>query len=139
MTRERYAVSEFSVFNASDDIPPEIERQIRALVASEWPDVVTAPAWRRSGNVGRIVEAATAYIRSDSEADLAVLLTEPALESWYGRRGWAEAPGLRVRTGEYEDARSAGVLPMFLVLSTALGASPGDLPELTRIVPGDEW
>jgi len=102
-------------------------------------DVVTAPEWRRSGYGARIVEAATARIRSDREADLAVLLTEPALESWYGRHGWARVPGVRVRTGEYEDAESAGALPMFLVLSTALGASSADLAEQTLTLPGDEW
>jgi len=189
MTPDRHHTPELSVYDTSDALRPEIERQIRALLDAQWPasddepasgplldpdlhpvffvlasgdivlsygrtiralvphdggalkvyglgDVVTAPEWRRAGCGGRIVEAATAHIRSDPEADLAVLLTEPALERWYGRHGWDHIPGLRVRTGEYEDAQSAGVLPMFLVLSTALGTPP---TEHTLTLPGEEW
>lgn len=102
-------------------------------------DVVTAPEHRGLGFGGRIVEATTAHIRSDPEADVGVLLTEPALQPWYGRYGWTQVPGLRVRTDEYHDAATAGVVPMFLVLSTALAASGSDLHERTLTLPGCEW
>jgi hypothetical protein len=68
-----------------------------------------------------------------------VLLTEPGLESWYGRHGWTRAQGLRVRTGEYEDGHLAGAVPMVLLLSPALGASPADLVGRMLTLPGDEW
>jgi predicted N-acetyltransferase YhbS len=183
---------ELSVLNTSDELPPEIGRQIRALLATEWPgsdeemvsgpllapdlhpvyfvitsedrvvsygrtiwawvphkggalklyglgDVVSAPEWRRSGYGDRIVEAASVHIRSDPEADVAVLLTTPALEAWYGRHGWTLVPGLNVKSDEYEDAKTAGVLPMVLVLSPVLGASPADLAGQMLTLPGDEW
>jgi predicted GNAT family N-acyltransferase len=50
-------------------------------------DVVTAPALRGSGLGSRVVREATAYIRSDREADAAVLLTGPGLEVFYRRCG----------------------------------------------------
>lgn len=192
MIPDRQAMPELVVSGASAEIPPEIERQIRALLGTAWPasdeepmsgslvdpalhptyfvltsanvllaygrtirawvpynggalkvyglgDVITTPERRRSGYGGRIVEAATAHIRSDTDADLAVLLAEPGLEGWYGRHGWIHVPGVRVRTGEYEDARMAGAAPMFLLLSTALGTSPTEIAEHTLVLPGDEW
>src|SRR5688500_18770789 len=48
-------------------------------------DVVTAPRLRGLGYGSRIVQEATTHIRSDCEADAAVLLTQPRLETFYGR------------------------------------------------------
>jgi GNAT superfamily N-acetyltransferase len=74
-------------------------------------DVVTAPGLRRSGHGGRVMQEATAHIRSDREADAAVLLTEPVLEAFYGRCGWESVSGLEVRTGEHDEHHRGDSLP----------------------------
>jgi hypothetical protein len=83
------------------------------------------------------VREATAHIRSDSEADAAVLLTRPGLEAFYRRCGWETVPELEVRTDEYDEHQRGDSLPMMLFLSATavragFHASPLDLL-------GDEW
>ncbi|MDQ2676624.1 MAG: GNAT family N-acetyltransferase [Actinomycetota bacterium] len=102
-------------------------------------DVVTAPEWRRSGSGGRVVEAATTHIRSDQDADLAVLLTEPGLEAWYGRRGWSHMPGMRIVTDEYDGDHTANPFAMVLLLSAAMRSARAELSKCTLVLPGDEW
>jgi GNAT superfamily N-acetyltransferase len=183
---------ELAVYNGTDCVPPEIARQIRALLSTTWPDgddepasgpfvdpalhpvsfvitngervlsygriiwawvsrdgrilkiyglgdVVTVPEWRRSGYGGRVVEAATAHIRSDLDADLAVLLTESGLEAWYGRRGWSHVPGMRVVTDEYDGEHRANPFAMVLLLSAAMRSARAELSKCTLVLPGDEW
>lgn len=139
-------------YDGADELPRELERQVRSLLQAEWPatgdetagplvapewhpthfiladghkvwsyartiwalvthlsrglklyglgDVVTAPELRGSGYGSRVVREATAYIRSDREADAALLLTGPGLEAFYRRCGWEAVPELEVRTDE---------------------------------------
>lgn len=102
-------------------------------------DVVTAPGLRRSGYGGRVVREATAHIRSDREADAAVLLTEPGLEAFYGRCGWETVPGLEIRTGEYDEHHPGDSLPMMLFLSEFTGRARAGFNASPLILPGDEW
>jgi len=102
-------------------------------------DVITQPEFRRQGYAGRIVEAATTHIKSDREADAAILLTEPKLEALYRRSGWESVPGLRVATGE-DDEYAAGVtFPMMLFLSAKAHAARQVFPTDLLVLPGDEW
>ena len=100
-------------------------------------DVVTAPELRGSGYGSRVVREVTAHIRSDREADAAVLLTEPGLEAFYRRFGWETVPRLEVRTGEYEEHHLGDSLPMMLFLSASAGRAGFHASPL--VLPGDEW
>ena len=102
-------------------------------------DVITAPQWRRKGYGRRLVAAATAHIRSDPEADIAVLLTEPRLEALYSRSGWVHIAGMRIVTSEDDGAQAAGVVPMMLFLSAGARGARDDFLQQPLVLPGDEW
>ena len=182
---------ELAVYTRSEDLEPKIEREIRALLDSEWlgssqepvsgalidhslhpvyfvltdgdrvlgyartiwvwvahlgctfklyglGDVITAPQWRRMGYGTRLVEAASAYIRSDAEADAGLLLTEPRLEALFGRTGWTHVSGLDVVTDD-RDESSAEVFPMMMFLSAAARAASVDFTQRPLVLPGEEW
>jgi predicted N-acetyltransferase YhbS len=98
-------------------------------------DVVTRSESRHQGYGGRVVAAVTAYIRSDREADAAVLLTTPKLEAFYGRHGWQCVPGLRVMTAEVDESN----FPMMLFLSAKALAARVTFAEDGLVLPGNEW
>jgi predicted GNAT family N-acyltransferase len=102
-------------------------------------DVVTEPKFRRKGYGSRIVEEATTHIKSDREADAALLLTEPSLETFYRRSGWKYVPGLRVMTGEYDECSIGTTFPMMMFLSAKAYTSREVFPEDRLVLPGNEW
>ena len=102
-------------------------------------DVVTQPGFRHKGYGGCVVGEATTHIRSDREADAAVLLTEPKLEPFYRRSGWDYVPGLRVATGESDECGAVATIPMVLFLSAKACAARAIFPSETLVLPGDEW
>lgn len=64
---------------------------------------------------------ATAYIRSDREADAALLLAVPGPEGFYRHCGQEAVPELEVRTDEYgEPHASKAELILCTVLSMSL-------------------
>ena len=178
-------------YGGADEIPRELERQVRSLLRAEWPvpgdetdgtfvapewhpthfiladghkvwsyartvwarvthlsrglklyglgDVVTAPGLRGSGYGSRVVREATAHIRSDREADAAVLLTGPELEAFYRRCGWEAVPELEVRTDEYDEHHRGASLPMMLFLSASAGSMRAGFHASPLVLPGDEW
>ena len=182
---------ELRLYDSADEIPFELERQVRSLLQAEWPgpvdepgallsapqwhptyfilaeggtvwsyartvwarvmhlgrslklsglgDVITAPRLRCSGYGGRVVREATAHIRSDREADAALLLTEPGLEAFYRRCGWESVPGLEVKTDDYDEHNEGVNLPMMLFLSESAGHMRAGFCASPLILPGDEW
>ena len=102
-------------------------------------DVVTKPGFRRNGYGGRVVNEATTHIKSDREADAAVLLARPELGGFYRRGGWDYVPGLRVATGEEDECAAGGTFPMMLFLSAKARAARALFPKETLTLPGDEW
>ena len=102
-------------------------------------DVVTRPEFRLKGYGGYVAEEATTHIRSDREADAAVLLMEPKLEAFYRRSGWEYVPGLRVVTSEYDECAAGETFPMVLFLSAKARAAREILAEGSLVLPGDEW
>lgn len=102
-------------------------------------DVVTAPGLRGSGYGSRVVREATAHIRSDREANAAVLLTGPGLEAFYQRFGWEAAPELEVRTDEYDEHHRGDSIPMMLFLSASAGSMRAGFHASPLVLPGDEW
>ena len=99
-------------------------------------DVVTKVGFRHKSYGGRIVREATAHIKSDREADAAVLLTEPKLEMFYRRSGWDYVAGLRVVTRECD---AGATFPMMLFLSVKARAARETFATDTLALPGDEW
>lgn len=102
-------------------------------------DVITRPGFRRRGYGGRVVVEATAHIKSDREADAAVLLTGRKLEAFYRQRGWECVRGLRVTTSEGDACTAGGSFPMMLFISTKARAARRHLTRDTLVLPGDEW
>src|SRR5689334_9274693 len=51
-------------------------------------DVFTYPAFRKQGCASQVIDAATKLIRSDTSTDMAILFTDPNLESLYGQSDW---------------------------------------------------
>lgn len=179
-------------YNATDDLPPALESQIRALLRAEWPpleedetngpliepqlhavhfilaegervwsyartiwarvthigrdwklyglgDVITAPEFRGLGYGSRIAQEATTYIRSECEADAAVLLTKPRLAAFYGRIGWEAMTELEVRTSEYDEHNNGDSLAMMLFISASALLMHASFHASPLILPGDEW
>jgi predicted GNAT family N-acyltransferase len=102
-------------------------------------DVITKREFRHNGYGGSIVEEATAHIKSDREADAAVLLTEPKLEAFYRRSGWGCVPGLQVVTSDYGECITGKTIPMMLFLSAKALAAREIFSKETLLLPGDEW
>jgi aminoglycoside 2'-N-acetyltransferase I len=102
-------------------------------------DVITAPEVRYQGYGGRIVAAATTDIQADREADLALLRTEPRLETFYRRSGWAYAPGLQIVTREEDELEDEPLFAMMLFLSAQAQAARKFFPLDPLVLPGDEW
>jgi len=86
-----------------------------------------------------VVEAATAHIRGDRDADAAVLLTEPALESFYARHGWEHVPELVVSTNECGSLQEEAGFPMMLFVSAAANAARTIFHAHPLVLPGNEW
>jgi predicted GNAT family N-acyltransferase len=103
-------------------------------------DVVTRPGFRQKGYGGRLVEEATTHIKSDREADAALLLTEQRLEAFYRRAGWRYVVGLRVATAEHGECAAAWTaFPMMLFLSAKAHTARRVFPTATLRLSGDEW
>jgi predicted N-acetyltransferase YhbS len=102
-------------------------------------DVATRPEFRHQRYGTRIVEAATAYIQSDQEADTAVLLTEPNLEAFYRRCGWLHFTSPQVVIRESSECAAEANFPMMLLLSTKAHAALNRLQEQPLVLSGDEW
>lgn len=78
--------------------------------------VLTYPAHRKQGYGRQVVSAATEYIQHDTQADMALLQTMPALEQFYGEHGWEYTPNIRVLSGSPENRvdDDGWVMMMFL-------------------------
>lgn len=111
----------------------------RSFILYGLGDVITAPEFRRRGYGGRVVEEATARIKSDREADAALLLTERKLEAFYKRRGWEDVRGLRVVAGERDACPADATVPIMLFISTKARAARPIFTTDTLALPGDEW
>jgi GNAT superfamily N-acetyltransferase len=53
--------------------------------------VVTIPAFRKRGYAGRLVREATAFLRDEWQADLALLFCIDRMRGYYERLGWRKA------------------------------------------------
>jgi GNAT superfamily N-acetyltransferase len=58
------------------------------------------PTHRGSGFGAQVVAAATAHIRHERDADLALLFCGERVQSLYARCGWEVVPGMRIRYGD---------------------------------------
>lgn len=56
-------------------------------------DVATLPAWRRKGLAGRCLEAATAFMRDETEGEFGHLFCADRLVPYYARHGWEVVRG----------------------------------------------
>ena len=102
-------------------------------------DVITLPEYRRRGYASRVVQAATAHIQSDPEADAALLITESELGGLYRRSGWEYVRELRVESGEYEGQEASDTCAMMLFLSKAARCAREGFASSLLVLPGDEW
>jgi aminoglycoside 2'-N-acetyltransferase I len=102
-------------------------------------DVFTFPASRNKGYGRRIVSAATDYIRADTEADVAILLTESGLENFYRSSGWEHFPELTLLTGEQANPQVRDDFAMMLFLSGRAKQNRSDFQTQSVFLPGDEW
>jgi len=65
--------------------------------------VMTYPAYRKKGYGRRVVGTATQHILDQTDADMALLQTMPALEQFYARHGWEHTPSIRALSGERDN------------------------------------
>ena len=102
-------------------------------------DVFTCPAYRRTGYGTQIITAATNHICSDASADMAVLVTEPALEAFYAHSGWEHMSNRSLMTGKETRPDYFPGFPMMLFLSQKAQILRESLARLPVFLPGDEW
>ena len=137
-------------YNSEDATPEGIRSQIRAAVDGEWPrlegrrfkvyglgDIVTPVTLRQSGYGSAIVAAATAHIRADATADVAILHTQPSLDQLYRQFGWMPVSTFSVVTDESREEMAPHLMAVLLSdpAQQLLGGSSGGV--LTLL--GDEW
>jgi hypothetical protein len=185
-------MSHLLLYDSTDELPHDLESQIRSLLRAEWPpleedetgepliapdlhpvyfiladertvlsyartiwarvthlgqdfklyglgDVVTAPEVRGLGYGSCVVKEATSHIKSNREADAALLLTEPRLEGFYRQSGWESVPELVVITDEYKVHNRSDSLPMMVFLSTSAKCVRAGFHATPLILPGNEW
>ncbi|MFN8418887.1 MAG: GNAT family N-acetyltransferase [Anaerolineae bacterium] len=102
-------------------------------------DVFTYPAFRGKG-YGRIVaDAATALIREDGDADIAILFCDPKLEEFYGQCGWSHVPDLTANIGEIDALEPHNHFAMMLLLSDKARRSQDAFRTQTIFLPGYDW
>jgi len=63
-------------------------------------NMLTYPAYRQQGYGTQIVRAATDYIRSAPQADIAILWTSPHNLNFYARHGWEHMPNVTIQIGD---------------------------------------
>ena len=102
-------------------------------------DVFTFPASRNKGFGKKVVSSATNYIRADSDADVALLLTEPKLENFYQQSGWEYIPDLRLLTGEQRKLKLNSDFAMMMFLSQKAQHNRTNFQTQSVFLPGDEW
>lgn len=102
-------------------------------------DVFTYPAFRRRGFGAAVTAEATKRIKSDPEADLAILFCDPDNAAFYARHGWAAAPQLRATKGFGQDRETQEGLPMLLILSGRAERERPDQSGRTWALPGYGW
>jgi GNAT superfamily N-acetyltransferase len=100
-------------------------------------DVLTYPAFRRRGHGGAVTKAATDLIRSDPEADLAILFCDPKGAGFYERHGWTAVPELVAMRGFGDERERQEGLAMVLRLSDRGRAA--DLVSAPLMLPGYGW
>jgi GNAT superfamily N-acetyltransferase len=61
--------------------------------------VLTYPAFRKKGHGRSVVDAATDYICTVGDADMAILWTHPDLHAFYAQSGWEHPAGITVTIG----------------------------------------
>ena len=80
-------------------------------------NVFTFPSFRGEGHGGRVVRAATEYLREGGEADVAALFCEPGLRGFYSGAGWEPMEGATTLTGPPDSPEACEALRMMLFVS----------------------
>ncbi len=88
-------------------------------------NVLTYPSFRGRGYGRRILDAATRYIQT-SDADVAALFCDPALEGFYSKSGWETIKGVATLTGAREAPTEYDALRMMLFVSDRGRAGRGE-------------
>ena len=102
-------------------------------------DVFTFPSSRRKGYGSQIVELATQFIRKDSQADIAILFTEPKLEYFYKLSGWNHVSEIKFLVGEQPNPELYKGFHMMFLLSQKAQDACSFFPSYPVFLPGDEW
>ena len=102
-------------------------------------DVFTYPAFRKQGYGRQVVAAATDLIRSDPEADAAILFTQPDLNNFFGQSGWKHIAGLSASVGERDNAEPHHYFAMMLFLSDRARAMQTAFETQPIFLPGYAW
>ncbi len=101
--------------------------------------MLTAPAFRKEGIGGRVVAAASDYIRA-SDADIGMLFTYPAIEHFYARYGWTHLPEPGVTYGDPADLHhDADAYVMLLPVSAKAHAHRADFDRGPINVGHSRW
>lgn len=101
--------------------------------------VMTATAFRKDGLGGRVVAAASDYIRA-SGADIGMLFTYPAIEHFYARYGWEHLPEPGVTYGDPDNRQhDADAFIMLLPVSAKAHAHRADFDKGPIDVGPSRW
>lgn len=102
--------------------------------------VLTFPAFRRRGFGGRVVQAATDYIRNEQMAEIALLWTDPVNENFYTRCGWQAMPSMTTLVGNPDRPQVYDEeLPMMLFISERAKAKSGSFESAHLYVGEEQW
>ncbi|MBZ0285848.1 MAG: GNAT family N-acetyltransferase [Anaerolineae bacterium] len=102
-------------------------------------DVFTYPAFRKKGYGQQVVEAGTALIRGDHEADVAILFCDPELETFYAQSDWQHLPALKATVGDLAHPEAYDAFAMMLFLSHKAQQHRPDFDTHTLNLPGYGW
>jgi predicted acetyltransferase len=102
-------------------------------------DVFTYPAFRKQGYGHQVVDAATELIRSDASADMAILFTDPDLETLYGQSGWQEVSELQASIGTEDNPELYPAFAMMLFLSDKGIEAKAKFASNPIFLPGYGW
>ena len=101
--------------------------------------VLTYPAFRKEGHGGRVVAAATDYIRT-SGADVGMLFTYAEIEHFYARFGWTHLPEPGVTHGDPAAPQlDADAFMMLLPVSAKAQAHRADFDHGPIFVGPTRW
>ena len=102
-------------------------------------NVFTYPAFRKQSYGQQVVEAATHFIKSDNQADIAILFTDSTMEAFYAKSGWGQVSHFSTFIGDKHNPEPKTDFTMMQFLSERSQAYQNTDKKYRLFLPDYSW